>query len=490
MKQAELIQLVDSLTQGEKKYFSTRNGHPSKGKGYKYLDLYEKIEAGLRKGKSYAEIENSLKSLPGAVSRQKNYLFENILEALTAYNRDNSMRARINRHLHEAELLERKGLVDLAFKKTKKAERLGRETERFLSLPGVLSTQRRLLLSKGNLLADKEEISHLIMQENECIDRFLQVQEIQKTYFESYTHWLNPGAGPDPHPIESVLKKWTHLVEAPDSPVMIRLAYHSMLGNIYQRQKDNQSALVHWRALLEAFEKMPELLKVENGFAYAAAIHNYLNSVIPEGDEEAFWKEFERLRSQQVIDQRAQENVSLNRLSVTMQRWISTRDLTEFAAMESTFQGLLQNFAEVERNREKYCLLRLYLGNLHFMSGNAQAALKELNQIYAFPAKKIPTELYINARLMRLICFVVRGAYDLCESEAVSIRRYCRKVKRRDPLEWWLLGQTEKLVEAYATRSPKLFAILHEDLIQTMEGESGMVLYGGFDLGTWLAEQR
>lgn len=129
-----LFDLIKSMSKGEKMFFKKFSRLHVLGSGNDYLLLFSAIE----KQKHYDEkkiIEQLKKhNFIRHFAVMKNYLYSRLMDALEIYYRNVSIHAKVRRNIHRAELLQKKGLYEQAYKALKKTKKVASEAELFPAL--------------------------------------------------------------------------------------------------------------------------------------------------------------------------------------------------------------------------------------------------------------------------------------------------------------------------------------------------------------------
>ena len=115
----DLLFLIQSLNQTEKRYFKIYAQRHVIGKSNAYIDLFEAVEtAGKKDDYNEAVIKQKLKKVIPASSYAviKNYLYNLILKSMRAYHEDDTATHAISQRMLDIEFLMQKGLFEKALK--------------------------------------------------------------------------------------------------------------------------------------------------------------------------------------------------------------------------------------------------------------------------------------------------------------------------------------------------------------------------------------
>jgi hypothetical protein len=167
MKKSELLfDLIQSLTQSEKRFFKIYASRHTIGEQNNYVKLFECID----KMSSYDE-EKLLKKIQKEafaknLPAEKNYLYHMILECLDIYHKDSSVERQISKLINIARVLSEKKLDDQSNKIIEKAKILSEEHERFENLITIFTLQKNIGFNQDNISTRELETNYQHISSN------------------------------------------------------------------------------------------------------------------------------------------------------------------------------------------------------------------------------------------------------------------------------------------------------------------------------------
>lgn len=168
----DLFHLIKALSRTEKRYF-TLDAQKSSGRGSKYLELFQAINA----MEEYDEAKLK-KKFPRHLASDKNYLYEAILRSMRDYRSVRSHAARIKELILDFKYLYERGLYAQAAVRLQEARELAVELDDQLALLELNREERTLVLNTRKdydtvlpeLFSEKERLVHTLEQEFDYLD--------------------------------------------------------------------------------------------------------------------------------------------------------------------------------------------------------------------------------------------------------------------------------------------------------------------------------
>lgn len=151
MKKSELLfDLIQSLTQSEKRFFKIYASRHTIGEQNSYVKLFECIDK-----MSHYDEDKLLKKINkkafAYLPAEKNYLYNMIIECLDIYHKDSSVERQISKLINIARVLSEKKLDDQSNKIIEKAKALSEEHERFENLITIFTLQKNIGFNQDSM---------------------------------------------------------------------------------------------------------------------------------------------------------------------------------------------------------------------------------------------------------------------------------------------------------------------------------------------------
>ncbi|MFN8288123.1 MAG: hypothetical protein U0V74_15310 [Chitinophagales bacterium] len=141
-----LFELIQSLSPAEKGYFKKFAGKAENAEANNNLRLFEILEEQEDYNEAAAKKSLGKEKSANQFSVAKNYLYNSILKALTAYHEDFSLEIILRNYFSQVDLLTHRGLFQQALKTAQRAKVFAQKLERWDSVMQFNGLQRNLLL--------------------------------------------------------------------------------------------------------------------------------------------------------------------------------------------------------------------------------------------------------------------------------------------------------------------------------------------------------
>ena len=161
---SSLFELIQSLSQTEKRYFKVFLQKYVKGGKDNFARLFDEIE----KQKTYNE--SKLKSFPH-LAVLKVRLEEYILWSLQDFHSSKSVSEKLKREIRSIEILFHKRLFEHAKKQIFKSKKTAEHYEEFLSLHELLKWELKIINAEAFASVSQEELRKIYKQAEECLEK-------------------------------------------------------------------------------------------------------------------------------------------------------------------------------------------------------------------------------------------------------------------------------------------------------------------------------
>ncbi len=285
-----LFRLIHSLSRTEKGYVKKYCSRHVIGDGNDYLRLFDVIEA----QQTYSESDVKAALHGTAMVRRlpavKNYLYQQILEAMRAYHAASSSERRIVELLEDADFLWEKTLYDQAMKRVEKAREIARSHDEFAFWLKTLSWEknyRHVILERPLTDGTEDALSREQHRVMELLRNTVDYENLGNTLHDNLirmsqgntaaTAWLKKL--PD-HP----------LLQSPDSAVSrpAQLNYHLILANWWSFVgNDAPKAVEYSRALVHIIQADTELREARPD-TYLGILYSHLINLAQAGNHDEF----------------------------------------------------------------------------------------------------------------------------------------------------------------------------------------------------------
>jgi hypothetical protein len=177
---SDLFDLVQSLSKGEKAYFTKKALKHYGNADAAYIKLFNVLCI----LKEYDEIVVMKKinyRIKGSFSTLKNYLYEQILETLIDYQKNSNRIIEANRDLQELNILANRGLTGQYLKKWKKAYK---NANLFEDFPYIFTLKEQLQSLQLNFVVktDEKGLQALVRENKELLSAYNELQQVRNLY--------------------------------------------------------------------------------------------------------------------------------------------------------------------------------------------------------------------------------------------------------------------------------------------------------------------
>lgn len=428
MRQSDdLFRLVKSMSKSEKRYFKLFAS--MQGKNKKYLLLFDAIDRQGVYNESALKEEFKQEKFVRQLAVTKGYLYNLVLKSLRLYRNGVSVSARLREMQSNIEVLNEKGLTDLALKVLDKAKELAERHEKFATLIGLLDWERSLRPEFRRSLA---EINKAERAEQEVMGKL-------KNYVE-YTFLLHRVANTVLQDHLRTPEDMEHLEILKNDPLLQHLenaqstraeySFHWINATYFYGHNQFSTALDHALKMVEVLERDQNQL-YDDIDLYLLSLGNCLTLQRQAGLEDEFWKTVAKIRSiaegsvdlPQIKGQRLSARVFgtihlyLSALYISRAEYRKCLDL--IPEVETGFAKYSEQVSDNFRHKIYYNIAHAF-----FALEEYEQAIEYVNKILLEPEPYQGRQTYYAARLFSLILHYELGNVQLLESLVVSTHRY------------------------------------------------------------------
>ena len=490
----ELFQLIKSLTKTEKTYFKKYASQHIKGEVNNYVLLFDILE----KMVEYNEdlIAQSLhkecfKNLP----RLKNYLYENLLKALTMYHADHSLVAQLHDQINRLEVLWGKGLYKQCDKLLKRIKKIAIENDIQFILLEVYSWELKIDYEKLTVFDDFVRFNEISANQFKVIKRIENANIIEhkikkiilllhiigrattKEQFEIYKELMpdslldmNENEMPnDQYKIEYFSLRQLYAVAICDRSSSIE--YSDKLFQLYE-ESPNLIASRLRQYIYHTYNRLFTLLDANKYSQIEKTLKVYKN--IPNTYQQYCTDELRiivEMDSQLIFflycEKTGQFNLALNDVEKTM--------------------NLLESEKGTFYNKSREIILYFLISYIYFGNNDFKNALKWINKIINY--KNLQTlHIYSSAVNFSYIIHFELKNYDLLEYLSKSNNRHFQKNKEHNEFEAAIFSVLKKGLQhipGNLHEERQLFTNLKEKLIDSnlQENKNGQLI--AFNYENW-----
>jgi hypothetical protein len=469
-EESNLIRLIKSLKQGEKRYVTQQlSKHKKENNLLKLYQLISKTDA-IKDADIRKKIKD--KKFSSQLSINKHKLYIAILDTLQEFHSKTSPYTQVLSMIHQAHILYSKGLIKAVEEILPKATALTKQYElRELQMEIVNLQQRNERADSIEMVTEIHTLSEHVLEE----------RKLNQLLNQSITYETIPGSRLSTEQKNS-LKKLSEAALKNSSSSFTASYFRLRTCFTYCGIVNDYSTGYEWALkIIDHFKQVPHMLQLEFWrIQYVESLRNFIPSFNYFGKSELnefVYQEAKRLDVPEVY----KASILINILDSFIQA--------------GTFQESEKKVNEVQKNIRFYTeYLSVYneitlffnLAYLNFGMKKYSKSLFWLNEIINSPTQVVNDSFSVITRLFRLIVFYELGHTDILENHLRAMQRYIAKQKHQYEIDLALLKCIRKI--AGANDKQKLVAIMTDtrtELIKLSKNETESVAMYYFDFISW-----
>lgn len=258
----DLFELIKSLNRAEKRYFKIFAGRHSLGGKNLYLKLFEAISHQSEYDEPSLKKKFKEELGKGSFAVLKNYLYNQLLRSLRAYNAEHSIEFKLRSQLNDLDILFGKGLINQCRKLLNKIRITAEKYEIVFLYPELLKWQRKLVRKESRVVAE-DIMEKLEEAELTCVElvknEFWALRNYDKVFNQASRYQQSNSLPALPLEIKPVSINPQAFVEDPGRPMSFhaKRALYLTLAHYYIHQKEPGKALGFQRHILDLWEGNP-----------------------------------------------------------------------------------------------------------------------------------------------------------------------------------------------------------------------------------------
>jgi len=269
MKKDPLIDLINSLTMSEKRFFKIFSKRHKIGVENNYLLLFDYID----KNKKVDYEDLIQQPFVKNISAEKKYLYSQILKSLNCYYFEFSYKMKINNLIISSELLAHKGLENQALKLLDKAYLLAEKIELYSQMTSI----RQLRFEIFSKLNDYEKAIDNSLKINESIEAHTKLNTIQLKTTELYNLKQKKGK----LKTEDELRELKRIIKVKDDQniesIKSEMFLLSINASVLDVDKDYSKKTIELKKLIQLYEQNNYLIE-HSSKGYVSALYNLANT--------------------------------------------------------------------------------------------------------------------------------------------------------------------------------------------------------------------
>jgi len=395
-----LFDLIKSLTKTEKRFIKLNAQFHQGDKAY--LKLFDAIE----KQKKYDEKEilEQFKTEKFIIqfSVAKNYLQNFILKQLRNYHTESKANIICKNLLIDIEILYWKNQFKLAEKLVKKAEKIAREYQFFLTLEELSNWENRI--DNAQLRLNVKHSKTISNKHENNIKNYQAILEYKALINETQLLIKESEVIRDKNELDTYKKLLNHpLIKEKSNSNSYEATYsYYVLNSVLHRLIKDQKKSGEYRAkLVDYLEQFPHINK-ENSIHYLSSVHNLLMHSLVVKDYKSFANYLDKVKNFKISSAREQSAVldmlclfELGYYNETKQYDKAIEFVNEIFETHSNIKSIL--------NSEHYYLVHYHTALAYFNIGDYKNALVWINKVINLTSKNLRVDIKAATYVLNII---------------------------------------------------------------------------------------
>jgi len=467
MAKDNLFELINSLTQSEKRYFKLFSQRHNSTGDSNYYKLFEVI----LKQKTYDEATVKLKLKNEISSKtfpvEKNYLYNLIIKSLVHHHQDANISFKIRNLLTSIEILYGKELTNQAIKRLRKVESLAHTHHKYEQLLEIYNWKIKLLFASLSENGISDEIFDIIDLKKKAIQKIENSSKVEPFYHYVYKTISHSGKSRNKitKEIISEIKAATKFVNENETSLESKINTYISVGLIhyyygnYQMFFDNAEACLHLIQENPVFEK-------ENPFKTIHVINNYATGCMYLKNEKEFVKTLTLFNSiSRNSKNKAVRTKSLRSYYINATNYyIKTYEVKKALLYSEEFLKLIQqNKIELD---DGYKSAFFYdCSCIYFYNNRLKESLRLLNDFFDLKVS-VRTDIQSAAKILNMIIHYELKNFNHLEYILITTQRAIRKIDNYYEFESRIIELFTKLINSGNKKETvEIFKAFKADLV-------------------------
>ncbi len=492
MKQGDdLFQLIQSLSQSEKRYFKLFAGRHVIGDKNKYELLFDFIDEQTKSGQ-YNEEEIIQKLGSGETKNfasAKHYLYDLILRSMRLCHEERSKVENINQRISDIKFLIDKGLYSKCRQLIASTKKECYAIDNYVSLVELLYFERRML----RLSLDKHapaRFEEITVEENKALE-YLQNELFYRTTYDKNFILLQTEFTPRNedviNEIKNRLKHENFSAEQKAFSFNAKALFHIIRADAGQLTGDYGFAVEEMKTVVDLFEKNP-VQKVEQATRYINLLNNYLNCCFLAHDFKFFPDVLNKLKT--LKPAREEEEVLLfkNRYYLEMVYLANLGKWQDAAGLiPDVIKGLDKYGARLSSSSKIMLMYNIAVTN--FVLHRYSDSLTWFYEIDKSNWKDVRTDLQNASRLFQIIIHYNLENYNVASNMMFNLKRNLSQFKRISQFEKTVFKLIDHLIDEPDKKTKKQIILTYKKELEKLNETASGSFLAINEVLLWIDEQ-
>jgi len=488
-----LFELIQSLSQTEKRYFKVFASRHVLGEKNNYELLFDAIEKQKKYDEKELKEQFSNSSFINRFPAAKNYLYDLILKSLSAYNFNHSLKDRIHNLIQYLEILFDKGLFDHAQKIHKRARELAYLHESFLHIYELHGWEMRLLRSQsyqGNIQEKMDVIYNEMALVSEKLKNVSQYDHLSKKLFVQIYREGFIRSKAEKQLAQQIIQNPLLKDEKLALSFKARSFFNLSLYAYYSANNQYAKAYIYAKKNLEQLEANQHVI-AESPAQFSSAIQIMFTCELNLKKYKDCGLTIDKMDLIPEEPISVYSDALLSKFTFQLSVIIRTGDFENGLSVIAETKKLSKNLSQKTPNRQRVTVLNFAVAYTYFGMENFSAAKTYLSKIiYDIdgPSVDLRSDIQCFSRVLNLITQYELGATDMIEYALKSTYRFLYKRDRLYEVEALVIGFVRKSLSGNNTPQQLIaaFKVLKQDMEKATKNPHERRALDYFDILSWL----
>ncbi len=416
-----LHEIIDSLTQSEKRYFSIYCSRHVIGEENKSLKLFNLVSSQDVYDPEAVMRQLSFVNTPDRLKRKKHQLYRLLLKSMAFYHSEDNSDLRLLEVAQQVQFLYSKGLYRQCIQLIDKAETEAIELEKYSALVVLLECRRRVL----HRLADATGVQRSLQTLKKAMQQYDSVLNVMLHALSIHEDVSREGVFRSQEVADRTARKLTVMEGLPmDGSFMAKYYQISAQGIYFSAIGEHGAHMEADRSLVQLFQDYPKFIK-DWPTAYAFSLHNLCNALFADGKMQEHRTVLGLIENFKATRMGERDRDFLNHLEVmTFEHGlISAIYAGEFTTAIQLVDGFMPRLNSSSVTETSRIPLLYDIAYLYFLVGDYRECQKLINRILLDERAKSRNDLIGFAELMNILVHFEREHEQLAEYLERSLKR-------------------------------------------------------------------
>lgn len=424
----KLVELIQSMSKSEKRYFKMNAGMQKGEKNY--VELLDAIESQEKYNEAALRKKFAKKAFINNFAVAKSDLYKLLLKSLRQFHSQNSTMSELSDTLKDVEILYQKGLYEQCQTQIKRGITIADKTDKFLFKSLFISWERTLYQSHYYNL-DEAAINESWKDVDDLLEKAANYNDYWKVSSLCFLYYKKYSLSGDKKASALLEKMAKHELlqnETLAQSFLARQLFYNTQIFFSQVRGNLEDSLLYAERIVRLFDDNPAILK-DNLKSYIVVFHNYVSILIDNGNFQKAKQELDRMQEiPQIYPKQKQKTIYMLLFRYETYLELSIANKTcQFERVLNKIDNIQENLDLFHEDLGLFSIMKIYyqLSYMYFLMedyNNSQFCCYKILQAQGLDWSK--ESFHIN--LIYLLAHYELGNVDLQESIGRQLYRMLR----------------------------------------------------------------